>query len=199
MTKIYFTSDWHIGHANIITFDQRPFKDLDHMHRVLVNNYNASVSNEDTCYFLGDIGLCKSETVQNIVKQLNGLKVLVLGNHDKGHTAMRKIGFDLVLNTASLEIGGKHVTMSHCPLKGVYREDTVTGELWHGEQKHHRYSLPDFGQYHLHGHIHSGPANTKPRYTYNQFDVGVAANDYRPVSMSTIESWIALSTKVSAK
>jgi calcineurin-like phosphoesterase family protein len=38
--SIFFTSDLHIGHLNSIKFDQRPFRDLDHMHEVLINNYN---------------------------------------------------------------------------------------------------------------------------------------------------------------
>ena len=199
--KVYATSDWHCGHENVLVFDQRPFKDLDHMHRVLVNNYNSTVGPEDVCYFLGDMGLCKGETLASIIQQLNGTKVLVLGNHDKGASAMRRVGFDVVLNMAAIEVAGKIVTMTHCPLRGIFRED-VTGmrgaaedDNWHGEHKHARFSLPDFGQYHLHGHIHVTPWNGKLKCTHNQFDVGVAANEYRPVSFSQIESWIMKGSK----
>ncbi len=113
--RIYFTSDWHVGHANVLVLDKRPFQDLDHMHTVLVNNYNSTVGQEDLCYFLGDMGLCKSDALRDVVARLNGTKVLILGNHDKGATAMRRIGFDVVLNQAALEIAGKLVTMTHCP------------------------------------------------------------------------------------
>ena len=54
--NIYFTSDWHVGHDNVLKFDNRPFKDVDHMHRVLINNYNSTVKPDDVCYFLGDMG-----------------------------------------------------------------------------------------------------------------------------------------------
>jgi calcineurin-like phosphoesterase family protein len=193
--RAYFTSDWHVGHANVLVFDERPFKDLDHMHRVLINNYNATVGQEDICYFLGDVGFGKGDLLQSVIQQLNGTKVCILGNHDKGATAMRRIGFDVVLNVAAIEIAGKLVTMTHCPLKGVWREDvskmknSQEGEGWHKEFKHGPlFSVPDWGQYHLHGHTHKKP---EERILDRQFDVGVRANGYRPVSISVIESWIA--------
>ncbi len=193
--RVYFTSDWHIGHANVLVFDQRPFKDLDHMHRVLINNYNATVGEQDICYFLGDMGLGKGDTLRKVVSELNGTKVCVLGNHDKGATAMHRLGFDVVLQMASIEVAGKLVTMTHCPLRGVWREDcsdmkgAQPGDSWHKEWKHGElFSLPDFGQYHLHGHTQKGP---EERILDRQMDVGVRANGYRPVSVSVIESWIS--------
>jgi calcineurin-like phosphoesterase family protein len=193
---IFFTSDWHLFHENSLKFDQRPFKDIDHMHRVLINNYNACVPEDGICYFLGDMGFTNNEKFKSVIKQLNGTKVLILGNHDKGYNAMYDVGFDVVLNTATLYIATERVTLTHCPLRGVFREDTtgmrntVDGEMWHGETRHLQYSVTDEGQFHLHGHIHSGPANNKLRTDGKQMDVGVPANDYRPVSLSQIESWI---------
>lgn len=207
--SIHFTSDWHVGHANSLKFDERPFKDLDHMHRVLINNYNAQVPHNGLCYFLGDMGLCSSELLKEIISQLKGTKVLILGNHDKAHNAMYEIGFDVVLNSATLYIAGERVTMSHCPLRGVFRED-VEGmkralskkdieedgskgvvDNWHGEHKQTAFSAENEGQFHLHGHIHSGPHNKKLRIDNRQMDIGCVANKYRPVSISDVESWIS--------
>lgn len=195
--SVHFTSDWHVYHANSIVFDKRPFNDIHHMHRVLINNYNAQVPEDGVCYFGGDMGFGSKENLRQIIEQLNGTKVLILGNHDKQHNQMYDVGFDVVLNSITLFIANKKVTMSHCPLRGVFRED-VTGmrnshpdENWHGEKRHHEYTIADEGQYHLHGHIHSGPANNKPRIDGRQLDVGVCANKYRPVSISEIESFIA--------
>lgn len=192
--RIYFTSDWHIGHANVLIYDKRPFSELSHMHRVLINNYNATVGDEDLCFFLGDMGLGKGDTLRQVVSELQGKKVLILGNHDKGATAMRRIGFDVVLNMAALEIAGQIVTMTHCPLRGVWREDTAhmkgaaEGDNWHGEHKNQRFSIENFGQFHLHGHTHKGP---EERMLDKQWDMGVKANNYRPVSISAVESWVA--------
>jgi len=197
-TNTFFTSDTHYFHDNCIEFDQRPFSDIEHMHRVLINNYNNTVRPEDTCFFLGDVGFCSTEKLKPVIDQLNGNKVLILGNHDKGPNAMKSLGFHTVLYSASLFIAGKVVTISHCPLRGVFREDVTNmkgsqpGECWHGESRHQKFSLPDFGQVHLHGHLHKKP---KERILDRQFDVGVVANGYRPVAQSVIESWVAKTPK----
>jgi calcineurin-like phosphoesterase family protein len=195
--SIHFTSDWHLGHANSLKFDNRPFKDIDHMHRVLINNYNAQVPIGGVCYFLGDMGMVGTEAMAEIMGQLNGTKVLVLGNHDKNHSAMYNAGFDVVLNAAVLYIAGERVTLSHCPLRGLFRED-VTGmknamdeDKWHGEHKNQAFSVENEGQFHLHGHIHAGPANDKLVKDGRQWDIGAPGNKYRPVHISEVESWIA--------
>lgn len=197
--NIFFTSDWHVGHDNVIKFDKRPFDDTHHMHRVLINNYNSSVTDNDICYFAGDMGFCKSDTLAKIMEELNGTKVLLLGNHDRNTYSMYAQGFDVVLNTAVFYIGKSRVSISHCPLPGIPREDITNmkgakeGENWHGEHKNQMFTSQDLTvDYHLHGHIHSGPhTDTKLMRTDKQFDIGVTANNYRPVSISEIESWIA--------
>lgn len=195
---IYFSSDWHIGHKNVLIYDQRPFKDLDHMNRVLINNFNASVPEDGLTYFLGDMGLGKGEDLAKVVNQLNGTKVLVLGNHDGNPNSMYNKGFDVVVNGATLYIAKKRVSLAHCPLPGIFRENTANmtnakgDKNWHGENRHNMFTSQDgTADYHLHGHIHSDN-DVKPRSTDRQYDVGVRANGYKPVSISQIESWIAL-------
>ncbi len=167
------------------------------MHRVLINNFNATVPEGSITYFLGDVGLCSGTTIADVIRELNGTKVLILGNHDKNQSAMYRMGFDVVLNSATTYIANERVTMSHCPLRGVYREDTsemkgaIPGNNWHGEHRQQKYSVTDEGQIHLHGHIHSPNGGKSQRILDRQFDVGVCANKYRPVSISEIESWIA--------
>lgn len=198
LKKTFFTSDWHIGHHNVIKFDNRPFQDIHHMHRVLINNYNSCVQYDDIVYFLGDIGMTNSGMVKSVIMQLNGTKILVLGNHDKGTNAMFDAGFAAVMNAATLYIANERVTLSHCPLPGVWREDAtgmrgaVDKENWHGEFRHDKYVVPNEGQFHLHGHIHSPNGGKSTKILDKQYDVGVVANNYRPVSISQIESWISL-------
>lgn len=200
---IYFTSDWHIGHENALVYDQRPFKDLGEMHKALIKNFNQYVPNHGVTYFLGDMGLCSHGLLKSVIDQLNGTKVLVRGNHDGNFNSMYAAGFDVVTDKAQICIGKNIVTMTHCPLKGVYREDTsgmrgsVDGENWHKESKHgDRFSIEDFGQFHLHGHIHANPrVNSKPVILDRQYDVGVMGNNYKPVSFSQIESFINLYNK----
>lgn len=195
--KVFFTSDWHLGHANVIKFDNRPFDDVHHMTRVLVNNFNSTVPPDGITYFLGDMGLCGTDEMSKVIKGLNGTKILILGNHDKGSNSMYNAGFDVVLYGATLFVAGHKVTLSHCPLQGIRREDTADmknsnpNENWHGESRHDRFSTPSYGQFHIHGHIHSPNGGKSVKILDKQMDVGVAANNYRPVSISVIESWIA--------
>lgn len=199
MKKIFFSADWHLGHENVIKYSKRPFENVEHMHRVLINNYNACVHKDGVCYFLGDIGVSTTEICKEVISQLNGTKVLILGNHDKKSQAMYFGGFDVVLNTASLVIGGELVTMSHHPLPGIVREDisdikgVKPGDVYHGSQRPNAklYTVTDQGQYHLHGHIHSPNGGRSEKTLDRQYDVGVDANKYYPVSSSTIEAWIA--------
>jgi calcineurin-like phosphoesterase family protein len=194
---IFFTSDWHIGHANSILFDGRPFADLDRMHSSLIKNYNSQVPTFGVCYFLGDIGVGSADMCRDVISKLNGTKILILGNHDRKLHAMYGMGFDVVLNEAAMIIQGERVTMTHCPLRGLYRENVegmkgaVSGQNWHGEHKQTDFSIENQGQFHLHGHIHSPNGGKSQKILGRQFDVGVPANGYRPVSISVIESWIS--------
>ena len=157
----FFTADWHIGHLNSIKLDERPFQDLNQMHNALIKNYNAQVPENGVCYFLGDIATHGSELTKEVLSKMRGTKILVLGNHDKNPNACYQMGFDVVLNNATIYIAGERVTMSHCPLRGLFREDVtgmhgaVEGDLWHGESKHNMFSIEKHNDWHLHGHIHS--------------------------------------------
>lgn len=195
----FVTSDWHIGHDKSLIYDKRPFDNLEHMHRVLINNYNASVGPDSFCWFLGDIGW--KDKLKEVFDKLNGNRGLVLGNHDTaGKEFYKSLGFSCIINANMITLGKDLITMSHCPLRGVFREGPINQdgeqmknfrpfESWHGEARHDKYSLPDFGQYHLHGHTHKRKGNDVR--THNQWDIGVVGNDYRPVSFSSIEAWIA--------
>lgn len=48
-SRVFFTSDTHFNHANIIRYCQRPFKDPAEMNETLITNWNQTVGNEDIC------------------------------------------------------------------------------------------------------------------------------------------------------
>jgi calcineurin-like phosphoesterase family protein len=168
------------------------------MHKTLLNNFNAILSDNSILYVLGDVGMGGSGVMKNFITSLKGTKVLVRGNHDKGYNSMYNMGFDVVVDNIKLTIAGEDVTLSHCPKRGVFREDVtgmrgaIEGDNWHGESRetHNRLSVDDYGQFHLHGHLHA-PNGGKSKVKDNkQWDIGIDGNNYRPVSISKIESWI---------
>lgn len=85
---IYYTSDLHFGHKNIIKYENRPFMNIEEMEYVLIHNWNDKVkSNEDHIYVLGDFAFKGSnlsvDKINNIVEELKGRKHLIIGNHDQ--------------------------------------------------------------------------------------------------------------------
>ena len=83
MPKTFYIADTHFGHANIIKYCNRPFKDIYEMTEVLVNNWNSVVSEDDEVYMLGDFTLTKNkEIISKLVSRLNGHIYLLMGNHD---------------------------------------------------------------------------------------------------------------------
>ncbi len=79
----FFTSDTHFSHARIIELSNRPFRDVQHMNEMLIKNWNDRVGPDDHVYHLGDVALGSFEDSIKCVARLNGIKHLVVGNHDR--------------------------------------------------------------------------------------------------------------------
>ena len=47
----FFTSDTHFNHANIISFCNRPFKDVEQMNEVMIANWNHVIGKDDSVLF----------------------------------------------------------------------------------------------------------------------------------------------------
>lgn len=145
---IWFTSDTHFGHANIIWHSGRPFKDVGEMDEQLIQNWNEVVGDRDTVIHLGDFAWRDAEVY---LKRLNGSVCLVMGNHDR---AARKIrtSFEWFKEVHTLRVGEQKIALSH------YAHRT-----WNGMHR---------GVWHLYGHSHNSlPENIASL----SFDVGVDA------------------------
>lgn len=88
---IYYTSDLHLGHANVIRHCDRPFADADEMDAALINNWNAKVHRNDTVYIVGDFLFRAKRPAEGYLSSLKGKKHLIIGNHDKYW--MKKINY----------------------------------------------------------------------------------------------------------
>lgn len=65
---VFFTSDTHFNHTNIIRFCSRPFKDVEHMNETLIANWNRVVGPDNIVFHLGDFCLGGSAEWTKIVK-----------------------------------------------------------------------------------------------------------------------------------
>lgn len=89
--NIFFTSDMHFGHANIINFCQRPFASVEEMNEGLIERWNAVVQPGDVVWSLGDFAFMPFENTLEVLKRLNGDLHMVLGNHDQKIANNRKL------------------------------------------------------------------------------------------------------------
>lgn len=134
MNKSFYISDTHFGHKNIIRYDNRPFFSADEMDKVLIDSWNKVVSKDDTVYILGDISWHGEEKTIEIMKSLNGKKVLIRGNHDRVSIKLSRC-FMRVADYAEIIDGTTKVIMSHYPMP-----------FWNGQFR---------DSVHLYGHIHN--------------------------------------------
>lgn len=79
----FFIADEHYWHANIISYCERPFKDVEEMNETLVENHNSVVGPKDTTIHIGDFALCKKSQAGEIIARLNGEHIFLQGSHDK--------------------------------------------------------------------------------------------------------------------
>ena len=172
---LYFTSDCHLNHDNIIEYAHRPFADIDGMNAAIIDNINKTVGIDDTLWVIGDFCMGR-EKIQNTSVFLSRISCkdvnLVLGNHDpRGHDdELLAAGFASISDYVEMRIGNKHQN-------GVLFHYGITS--WNGMAR---------GSYMLHGHIHSTPMYNmqNKRDGLRRYDVGVDANGYAPVSADSI-------------
>lgn len=179
-----FYSDPHFGHANIIEYAMRPHKSAADMNEALIKGYNEVVKPSDTCVWLGDCFLMPFDRAAEIMGRLNGHKILILGNHDRGAGSMAKLGFSLVLHECVLNIAGQTCRLNHWPYAppNLPKYDVRrTPEI----EKRDKYSVRRKGEMLIHGHTHSNK-----RHVAGQIHVGVDAWEYRPVTMDEVEHLI---------
>lgn len=70
-SKVFFTSDTHFYHGNIIRFCNRPFKDVEVMNETIISNWNNTVGQDDIVFHLGDFCLGGSAEWTKILDRLH--------------------------------------------------------------------------------------------------------------------------------
>lgn len=189
----FFISDLHFGHAKVIEYSQRPFKDIEEMNEKLIRNWNSVVQDKDTVIVVGDFAMyLKKEKLREILSRLRGKKILVRGNHDMSPSEMLNIGFDHVCESMTVKIGNEIVNVSHYPYKKpwyVYTYYNFMNKLL--PKKYFRprkfpNQLEDDGKFLIHGHTHS-----RLKVKNRMINMSVEAWEYKPVVYHKIHDIIA--------
>lgn len=189
---IYWTSDWHLNHANIIRYTNRPQLkkgDLDEkgnwiskeiasmrvkeMNKMLIDRCNERVKENDTLFFLGDIGMKSStgrgngepEKLQTYLDQIKCKNIIYMdGNHDAGG----RNGFKTVIRKVIIHYGGFDICLLHDPKYCDYR-----------------YKL------NLVGHVHNNWLISKQKQgnlSTTCYNVGVDKHNFYPITFNEIMS-----------
>lgn len=169
---IWFTSDLHLGHRASIKMCDRPFASVEEMNKTIICNFNECVKKNDIVYILGDVAhRMPVAEVNKMIGGLNGKKILCKGNHDKRYDVTL---FESIYDFVEIAANGINISLMHYPMMS-----------W-PKSRH--------GSLHLHGHIHSkGDYNIQQKNDgILRYDVGVDANEYRPVSIVQIKEFFHL-------
>ena len=170
--KTYFTSDPHFGHANIIKYCERPFRDAHEMDETLVRNWNAIIQPEDHVYVLGDVTFHRPDVADKLLSRLMGKKFLIRGNHDKDrYMDVLKKHFEWIKDYHEVTVDGQRIVLSHFPFL-----------TWN--KSHH-------GSWHLHGHCHG---NLPDDPNALRIDAGVDCHGFMPIPFERVRELMAAKT-----
>jgi calcineurin-like phosphoesterase family protein len=185
--SLFFYSDPHFGHKNVIKYCNRPFSSVEEMDQELIKRYNTIVGPYDHVVWVGDCFFHKKKKAcKEILDQLNGTKSLIRGNHDLHPQQMIKMGFSSVQEVSWIKLGNHTVQLCHYPFKPWDFKNLNLS--WFNQWFIQRYELrfrnlrpKNNGQFLIHGHTHD-----KRKFRKNQIHVGVDAWAYAPVSAEEI-------------
>lgn len=166
--KVFFTSDTHYGHANIIKYCNRPYVSPVEMDADLIAKHNAKVPEDGLLFHMGDYSLSGLNNARAVRRQLNGEVILIKGNHEKDALALGKEAFTNIYDVALISIEGQRIWLSH-----------YAHRVWPASHQ---------GSWHLYGHTH----NTLPDLADSlSIDCGVDAHKFEPLSFYELKAIMA--------
>ncbi len=170
MYDIWFISDTHFFHSNMLKFVDKngqrvrhQYQSIEEMHEDMIAKWNARVKPEDHIWHIGDVTFRYDGAFNNLMSRLNGHKRLTPGNHDKMKNPNLFRWFDKV--ALWREFKEYNFTAVHIPL----RLDSL-----------HK------SEFCVHGHIHQ-KVLSDPHY----INICVEHTDYAPIHLDEIRARIA--------
>ena len=186
-SKVFFTSDHHFGHANIIRFCNRPWSTISEHNRALIANWNAVVPEDGIVFHLGDF--CYKgggfPAMWWIKGQLHGRIILIRGNHDPDTRKQQNLQqlqqiFEGVFDQLEIKVEEQRIMMNHYPL--------LTWPHIHDQKKP---TWQIFGHVHLfNGKSDIYRSSIAKCCISTQYEVGVDLNNYRPISFHQLKERI---------
>lgn len=175
--KVYFSSDWHLFHTNVIKHDNRPFNNTEEMNEAIISNFEH-LTEQDTLCYLGDMSFGRPDKTLKLLNRLKCKIIYIYGNHDR----------ELFKDKEFPKRFYKH-----------YPQKEILIDLEEGKRQRimlNHYSMDVWNQSHrqawcLFGHSH-GSLPDKPNTL--SLDVGCNIWEYKPISYLQIEERMKLKT-----
>lgn len=189
MSEIFFTSDTHYGHENLVMkFKDKdgvrarinpstnsPFESLEEHDEYLIEQHNKVVSVNDKVYHGGDFAF-NINVIKRILPRLNGRIKIMLGNHDpidsmiNSGKLFKSVRYWRFFNSSNSPISNENsFLLSHVPVP-------------HQEFKHRV-------NYNVHGHTHHHLMMTDSNEIDKAYvNICVEKTNYSPIHIEELQS-----------
>ena len=138
--KVFVTSNQQFGRKGAIRAYKRPFIDTGDMDLQLINIWNSVVGIDDIVYVLGNFAW-DPETLEVVVKSLNGNIIVISGEHDNAARDIAEmsgiVDIDFLYNAIE-EHPEANVVMSYWPLSEWPRKSKGTYSIIGYPAKEHK-------------------------------------------------------------
>jgi calcineurin-like phosphoesterase family protein len=189
--KIWFLSDLHLFHANMLRGGKigiRPFDTVHEMHERIIEGWNSVVRPNDKVYMQGDLTLHRPkkkgvqdpmlDALERILMRLPGQKRILLGNHDHLDVAIYQwLGFEKVL--AYREMAG--ILFSHIPVH--------PSQFYRFRGNVHGHTHESFVNLSTARHAATLAELTTPKRDLRYINVCVEPRNYIPMSLDEIVAY----------
>lgn len=200
----YYIADQHFYHRSLLSrMDNRGFPDVESMNIHMIERWNSKVKPKDEVVILGDFSYGNAEQTNELLEQLNGKKMLIVGNHDcryLDNKSFDRSKFKWIKNYAELNENKRRIILCHYPIM-----------CYNGQYRRNGNGMPK--TYMLHGHVHNtldqkyiDDYRKRMEYTYRKasgysnplpvpaqiINTFCMYSDYVPL---TLDEWIKLDNK----
>lgn len=173
---IWFTSDPHFNHTNVIRYCNRPFNNVIEMNNAIIKNILDIVPFNDMLFILGDIFDVSWLSSLNVYKNIH----LIMGNHDRLlkrraelFNAPKDYNLNLTIHEYPILIN-KFIFLSHEPMEYIDKTPYIN----------------------IHGHMHNKEYGNGGLYPDNHYyNACLEMNDYKPVNIQQVCSKLGIYQK----